>query len=203
MSAARSEPAGTAKNAASQKLHVGMRVAEITALVPGAADVMSEYGLHCFSCALGGQETLAEAAVLHGFSEEQLTELIDDLEQVRMHQPTRPTTLIITPAAARGFLDIAKSEGGTEHMLRVIVDERGGFCLEFTASTNDDDATFACAEVPELTVCADPLTLGRIGGSTIDLRDGMFKLDIPEESQACCNPASPCSCSGHATETTL
>ena len=40
---------------------------------------------------------------------------------------------------------------------------------------------------------ASPLALQRVGGGTIDMRDGRFKLDLPEEQKPCCSD-DECSC---------
>lgn len=56
-----------------------MRIAEVMAVCPEAADILVEYGLHCFSCPLGDQETLQEGAYVHGFDDWMLEELVDDL----------------------------------------------------------------------------------------------------------------------------
>jgi hypothetical protein len=49
-------------------------------------------------------------------------------------------------------------------------------------------------EVPDLILITNSETLGRIGGSTIDFRDGRFKLDVPSSAQCACKDGGACSC---------
>jgi Fe-S cluster assembly iron-binding protein IscA len=89
------------------------------------------------------------------------------------------------------------TEGRTQEALRVTLDGQGGFCLEFEAKDASDDATFGHDAVPELTIRVSDLTLVRLGGSTIDFRDGRFKLDLAEDTKkhACaCESGGSCGC---------
>lgn len=158
-----------------------MRVAEIIALCPEAADIMAEYGLHCFSCALGGAETLAEGTRMHGFDDEKLAELLDDINRAIADAPERPQVVALTADAAQGIRDIAKAEGHEGEGLSVIVDSQGGFSLEFSPEPGSSDAVFFHEEELDVRIFVEPLTLRRIGGATIDFRDGRFKLDLPGE----------------------
>tara|TARA_Y100000310_G_C20344164_1_gene651231 strand:- start:19 stop:645 length:627 start_codon:yes stop_codon:yes gene_type:complete len=170
-----------------------MRVLEIIALFPQAADIMQEYGLHCFSCHLGGVEKLEEGCKVHAMEDEMIEELLDDINTAIAEAPDREWTLEVTPEASQGIADIAKAEGREGQMLHVTVDESGGFCLEFTEKSGEFDKIFFCKEHPDVKVCASPLALQRVGGGTIDMRDGRFKLDLPEDGKSCCGEGG-CNC---------
>ncbi len=161
-----------------------MTVREIIALVPAAADIMTEYGLHCFSCSIGGVESLEEGCQMHGFDEETIEALIADVNDAIGSAPKRPQEITITADAARAIMKIANEQQRANDILVVTVDEHGGFCLEFQEKPLQGDLQFGCTEVPELKVYASVLTLSRIGGALIDLREGRFKLDVPGED--CC-----------------
>lgn len=161
-----------------------MRVLDIILLCAQASDVMAEYGLHCFSCAMGGQESLEDGCRMHDFDDETIDALVDDLNDVIKEQPLRPQELTITDAAAQSLLTIAEKEKQTENYLVVNIDEHGGFCMEFQAEKADDDCLFANETTPELKFLVSPFTLFRIGGATIDFREDRFKLDLPDD--ACC-----------------
>lgn len=169
-----------------------MRVAEIITLFPGARDIMAEWGLHCSSCSLGGMETLAEGCRMHGYDDDDLTALLADLNEGFAAIPERPATLELTAAAAQGIRDIAAAEGREGEGLAVIVDEAGGFCMEFRKDPEEGDMVFTRADEPEIRLFASPATLRRIGGATIDLRDGRFKLDLPEDACGC--HGNTCAC---------
>ena len=171
-----------------------MTVREVISLVPAAADIMLEYGLHCFSCAVGGVETLEQGCRMHGMDDDTVDALVEDINDAIGQAPKRPQTLTITKEAAQGIGAIAEKEKRDGQILVVTVDEQGGFCLEFQESPLKGDLDFTCPEVPEVQIYASVLTLSRIGGATIDMREGRFKLDLPEEEGCCGAEKSGCQC---------
>ncbi len=64
--------------------------------------------------------------------------------------------------------------------------------MEFRKEPEEESQVFFHREVPELRLFATSLTLSRIGGSTIDFREGRFKLDLEETK----NTKKECSCGG-------
>lgn len=157
-----------------------MLVSEVLMLCPTADTVLAEYGIHCTGCSYGGMETMEEGVRLHGFDEGELEELLDDLTTLLRRQPKRPETLAVTAPAAKALKEIAKKEEREGEGLLVTLDEHGSFCLEFRREPAAGERTFTNREEPDVRVMASPLTLRRIGGSTIDYREGRFKLDLPE-----------------------
>lgn len=180
-------------------LHASMKIVDILALHPGAANVLASHGLHCASCTYGSFDTLEEGASLHGMNDDAFDSLMEDLQTLLASVPKRPMTLTLTLSGAKALQDIAVREGKTGSYLRVIAEEGGGFCLEFTEEQHQKDFLVSHPEVPKLIVIANPETLSRIGGSTIDYREERFKLDLPtaNESQSCCSSEEGCSCSGY------
>ncbi len=174
-----------------------MRVLDIITLCPESESILAEYGLHCFHCSANAEETLADGCAVHGFDEEEIAELVDDINQLIRDLPPRPEVLTVTKPAAEAIRGIADAEGRLGQGLAVIADGRGGFCLEFQDSASDDDKTFAHADVPDVRLFASSLSLKRIGGSIIDFRDGKFKLDMPEEAASkACACGGKCGCDG-------
>lgn len=169
-----------------------MRVSDILALCPEATGIVAEYGLHCFSCASNTMETLEEGCQSHGFTDDDIDDLVTDLNTLLRERPERPATLTVTESAAKALQDIAESEGKKTEGLAVIADEHGGFCMEFRSAAEKGDKIFGHEEVPRLKVFASVLTLQRIGGSRIDYREGRFKLDM--EGDACGCGSGECGC---------
>lgn len=172
-----------------------MPILEIVTLIPEAKKVLAEYGLHCFSCAGSEFETLQEGCMSHGFADEEIDELVDDLNQMLAEMPARPETLTITTAAAHAIGKIAADENRKDEFLAVIADATGGFCMEFRPEPDAADHTFKNSDVPSVRILASPLTLKRIGGAVIDFRDGRFKLDLPEDAGKI-----GCGCSGEMAD---
>ena len=158
-----------------------MRVADVSALVPDAQSVLATYGIHCAGCSIGGAETLAEGCRLHGFGEDDIVLLLEDLNALLKETPKKPATLILTPAAAKALKDVRKGKNGAEEELLVTTDGQGGFCMEFLKEIPSGTRAFHHREEPDVQIYALPLTLRRIGGSVIDFREGRFKLDLAGE----------------------
>ncbi len=173
-----------------------LRVSDILTLCPPAKEALAEYGIHCAGCSMNMQETLAEGGMLHGFSDEEVDALVDDINDMMKSMPARPEELTITAAAARAIKEVAKRERRKEKGLAVIVDENGGFCMEFKNKPAKDEKVFKNDEVSDIKVFASVLTLRRIGGSTIDFRDGRFKLDLPQDDAM----NASCGCSDGACD---
>jgi Fe-S cluster assembly iron-binding protein IscA len=172
-----------------------MRVIDIVTLVPQAADVMAAWGLHCSGCSMGGLESLAEGCNAHGYGDEEIQLLLEDIEEARRTAPARPASIIVTAEAACAVRQIGMQEKklpSDTAGLSVILDGEGGFCMEFRDRCDEGDKVFINAEEPDVRVFASLLTLGRIGGATIDFREGRFKLDLPEDACSCSEQGCGC-----------
>lgn len=182
----------TKKNAIPE-VHADMNVLEIIALHPDATGILEAYGLHCVGCAFGGLDTLETGAKSHGLTDDDVENMLTDLRDLLLKAPKKPDVLTLTESAAKALLEIAKGEGKETCLLRVMTDDAGGFCMEFTETVKTDDCTFIAKGVDGAALIADPATLFRVGGSTVDFRDGRFKLDMPT-TQASCGCGGNCRC---------
>lgn len=163
-----------------------MRVSEILALLPEAGPTVARYGLSCFSCEARDHETLEEGCRTHGFSEEDIDDLVSDLNELLVSRPPRPETLSVSKEAALRLREVLEAEGKAGWVLLVGVDEAGKFCLEFAEKTDGGHRIFRHDDVSGVRLAADASTLARIGGATVDFREGRFKLDLPEDAAAGC-----------------
>src|SRR3989338_615404 len=128
-----------------------MRVLDIVTLVPQAADVMAAWGLHCSGCSVGGLESLEEGCKAHGYGEEEIRLLLEDIEEARGATSARPASIIITAPAARAIRAIGEQEGKLPSEtagLSVIVDGEGGFCMEFCDAPQKGDRIFLNTSKP-------------------------------------------------------
>lgn len=174
-----------------------MNVLEIIALHPGAADVLSVYGLNCHQCAFNQLDSLDAGARTHGLGDDDIENIVNDLNDLLKNSPPRPKELTLTKPAAEALLGIAKQEGKDSCLLRVTSDDAGGFCMEFADVTDDGDVQFAHVDVDNVALIAAHDTLARIGGSTVDFRDGRFKLDLAKSFATCGCDGKACSCGKH------
>lgn len=172
-----------------------MRVLEILALLPDAEKLLAEYGLHCFHCSQNATETLLDGCKSHGFSDEDIGDLVTDLNEMLSVQPARPQVIALTKEGAMALQNIMEAEGKLDQGLQVGLDESEGFCMEFQSVPASDDKTFCNDDMPSVRIFASPLALSRIGGATIDYRDGRFKLDMPEDATTLsCGCGGVCAC---------
>lgn len=135
----------------------------------------------------------------HGFTDQDLSDLVTDLNVMINDKPERPQTLTLTKEAALQLTDILSAEGKAGWGLQVGLDANGGFSMELVEKASSTDRTFTCADVDGVFLCASPVTLFSIGGATIDFRDGRFKLDLPDDltkKQSCCQGKDACDCGG-------
>ncbi|TSC80475.1 MAG: hypothetical protein G01um101425_129 [Candidatus Peregrinibacteria bacterium Gr01-1014_25] len=175
------------------KITGAMRVQEIITILPEAEPVLARYGLHCFACDYSDIETLEDGCASHGFPAEDIAMLVGELNELLRARPARSQTLNVTQPAAEHLRAIAEAEQRLSQALEVVADGHGGFCMEFRADIPAEALVFSHSAV-DLTIIALPLTLARIGGATIDFREGRFKLDLPEERGCCGKKSEECGC---------
>jgi Fe-S cluster assembly iron-binding protein IscA len=176
-----------------------MRVSDILTILPEAEGLFAQYGLHCNGCSIAGAETLADATNMHSMKEEEINDLLTDLHILLARRPARLQTITVTADAATALGNILATEGKAGWVLHVGVDEAGGFNMEIVKKALPDDHLFTQSDV---TVSASSLTLATIGGSTIDYREGRFKLDLPAVAPAGAKAGCACENGPHSAEAT-
>ncbi len=169
----------------SGKIPGTMRVRDVVALLPGAATLLAEYGLPCSGCLFGGQESLEEGCRLHGFSTEKVDDLLSDLSALFQSLPPSPSTLTITNDAARALEATMTSQGGRKNILCVGLDDDGRFCLTSLRRAPPDAMELSHGKTSSVRIVTIPLLLHRIGGATLDYREGRFTLDLPKQVEGC------------------
>lgn len=170
-----------------------MNVQELAELHPSAGDILATYGLHCIGCAYSEVETLEEGAKAHGLTDDDIDNILIDLEDLLKNEGEKPLTLTITESAAHALSVIARQEKKEGWFLSVTTDDAGKFCMEFVAHKDSDHHTFGHPNVPTLSILASTDTLQRIGGATIDHREGRFKLDLMKSKMCGCDEKG-CAC---------
>lgn len=177
------------------RISKSMRVSDILTLLPNAELLLAQYGLSCYSCAANAYETLEDGCRSHGMPEAEIDDLVTDLNELMKDRPERPQTLSITESAALALKELMASQGKAGWGITVGLDDGGGFAMEFAEKESSGDQVFANESVPDLRLFATSLTLASIGGSTIDLREGRFKLDLPgAQKKGCACGGAGCGC---------
>jgi hybrid cluster-associated redox disulfide protein len=57
-------------------------IADVLEKFPDAGMIFFEKGLHCVGCAASSFETIEQGCKVHGFSDEEIDKLIDELNEV-------------------------------------------------------------------------------------------------------------------------
>lgn len=80
-----------------------MRLGDIIAAYPGAAAVVSKYGLHCSGCHANVLDTLEVGARGHGLGEVEIRAMVWEINQVAQGKPVVPAPAAAAPAKASDF----------------------------------------------------------------------------------------------------
>ncbi|OGJ60500.1 hypothetical protein A3A67_02675 [Candidatus Peribacteria bacterium RIFCSPLOWO2_01_FULL_51_18] len=180
------------KPAEKRKIESGDSIAELVRLFPKADEILAAYGLFCQHCVQSDIDTLEEGARLHGLTDDDIWNLVDDLNEMAGKEPKKPRKISITFKAAEALKIIAREENKTGQALRVTADESGRFCMEFEPKAGKDDFVFSHQKIPEMSLIASASALKRIGGSKIDFKNGKFTLDL---DHICGDCDGSCGCS--------
>ncbi|MCB9809788.1 hypothetical protein H6771_02340 [Candidatus Peribacteria bacterium] len=156
-------------------------IQEILLLMPEAEELLTDYGLSCSNCAVGGTETLQEAMTLHRYSEETLELLLADLEDYadELHVP-QPLCLTVTPAAltALSALQTEQDLPGAALLIEYIPDgtNAGSYALDFIT----DAHRYPHTRQQLLTIATTTESLPQVQGATLDSTDGEFTVTPAE-----------------------
>jgi CMP-N-acetylneuraminate monooxygenase len=63
-------------------IHENMSIEQMLESVPQAERILRRYGLYCFSCGKGFQETIRQGALTHGLMDKDISRLVQELNQV-------------------------------------------------------------------------------------------------------------------------
>jgi iron-sulfur cluster assembly protein len=175
------------------KISPQMTIDEIFATFPERsqhlAQIMAQAGLNCVGCQAATWETLESGVLGHGYSEEEMQGLIDQMNEV-IATPIDSSKITMTKRAAEKFKQIAASEGKEGSALRFA--DRSGGCggfeyeLSFSKKPTTTDQIFHSFGVD---IHVDQGVVGRLLGSEIDYLDGLngagFKVTNPNVKRAC------------------
>ena len=136
-----------------------MTVGEVVSLFPGAADILMGYGLHCVGCHANAFETVEQGVLGHGYTMEEVEELIEDLNEAwqdsqddaspkTLHKESENMEISITDFALEKIQSIAELENKAGYPLRVAARKVGPqlkYSLDFVEpqSTSATDKGFS------------------------------------------------------------
>lgn len=176
-----------------EKITREMTIEDIFAKFPAKAQKLAQEitntGLHCVGCQAATWETLEAGMLGHGYSEEEIDRLVEDLnailsEEVDLH------SINLTKRAANKFKQILKEEKKEGWGLR-FGDKAAGcsgfeYTLDFSKEANEDDQIFSSHGID---IHVNKGAVKRLLGSEIDYVDGLnnsgFKITNPNVKSSC------------------
>lgn len=169
-----------------------MTIQEVFSKFPSKAQKlaleMSRAGLNCVGCSASTWETVESGVLRHGYTDEQLEELLRKLNAILAEESDR-TTITLTEQAAEKFKSFANAADKPGAALRF--DERPAGCsgfeyvLEFSDGATDDDVQF---ESNGVHIHVYKEALDRLQGCEIDYVEGLqsgFKISNPNVNSSC------------------
>lgn len=174
-------------------IHRQMTIKHILSAYPHKAQLLAQEitnaGLHCVGCQAATWETLEAGMLGHGMSNEQIDGLVVKLNNV-LKAKMDPTTISITPRAAKKYLEILNEEGKAGWGMRF--EEKMAGCSGFQASidysekASDEDEIFFSEGIQ---IHVFKPMVPKLIGSVIDFVDSLhgsgFKISNPNVRSSC------------------
>jgi iron-sulfur cluster assembly accessory protein len=170
-----------------------MTIEEIFARFPHKsqklAQEMTNRGLHCVGCGAAVWETLEAGMLSHGFSPEDVEEMLVRLNEI-LAEEADLSTITLTKRASDKYRQILKEEGKEGWGLRFGIRAAGcsGFeyVLDYSQKATADDEIFLSQGIEIHVQKAD---VPQLIGSEIDFVDGLngsgFKISNPNAKGSC------------------
>lgn len=177
-----------------QKIHRHLTIDQILSMFPFKAQRLSQEitnaGLHCIGCQAATWETLEAGMFGHGMDEAAIDKLVHRLNNLLNEPEANPTTISLTPRAAKKFISILSEEEKQGWGLR-FGDRMAGcsgfeYVLDYSEKAEADDEIF---ESNGIQIHVNKGSAKRLLGSEIDYVDGLqgsgFKVSNPHVKASC------------------
>ena len=190
-------------------IHKDMVVGDIVGLYPETADIIMNYGLHCIGCHYNAFETLEQGILGHGYTDEELQQLLSELNdhvsRLREEPESKADSLApeaekmeihLTPDALNKMKSIIKKEKKSGMVLRLEV--TGVTVFKYTLNFVDPKETRVSEKMFSFSrgtvkLLADKRDYQKINGLLIDyVKEGEkegFKMKNPHQERQLLQPA--------------
>ena len=183
-----------------QEIKKDMIIGDILAINPGKthkiANILTDFGIHCVGCGAAGFETLEEGVLAHGYSEEELNQLVGKLNEVLKEKTETPSfenkgefKINFTESALTKLKEIIKSEAKGE-ILRISVLPGGcsGYTYDMEIIQNPIEGDFPVQQ-DGLNLSIDSESIELLNGTEVEFVDSLkesgFKFNNPNATRAC------------------
>jgi len=186
-----------------QKLSRDTIISEILEKNPSKSRLLTEmlldFGIHCVGCGASTVETLGQGVLGHGYNEDQLNKLVDDLNKVIESEdqgnslkviPAQDFKLTLTNQAIKKVRESIEQSGNSNSTLRVSVVTGGcsGYLydLQFIDTPSKEDLNF---KQDNVNIAVDKGSMDSLNGMEIDFLDTLnesgFKFNNPNAEHGC------------------
>ncbi|MFB6246107.1 MAG: iron-sulfur cluster assembly accessory protein [Candidatus Pacearchaeota archaeon] len=168
------------------------------------AEILLDFGIHCFACGAAVYENLEQGVLGHGYSEEDLQRLLRDLNRAvgedipeDAHKTSELSTLknfdIKFTEGALEKIKQAMEQSNREHPILRVSALGDGCCglkyhMEFLDSPGKSDVSF---KKDNIDVCIDKESMEDLNGAEVDYvekeNDSGFKFKNPNEGSCGCS----------------
>jgi iron-sulfur cluster assembly accessory protein len=163
---------------------------------PNAAEIMQQFGLHCFGCSVNVFETLEEGILGHGMPKSTLTEMLKALNGslTDYQKDLSEKGIVLTERGALKIVEIAQMEQRKRYGIRVKMLEEGGCCSGATYSMDFEEYAQEGDKIlgfhHGVTLFLDKDSFEKMKGSRIDYIETYeaagFKIDNPNVTEGAC-----------------
>lgn len=163
---------------------------------PNAAEIMQQFGLHCFGCSVNVFETLEEGILGHGMPKSTLTEMLKALNgSLKDYQKNLSEKgIVLTERGALKIVEIAQMEERKRYGIRVKILGDGGCCSGATYSMDFEEYAQEGDKIlgfhHGVTLFIDKDSFEKMKGSRIDYIETYeaagFKIDNPNVTEGAC-----------------
>lgn len=167
-----------------------MTISQVLEIHPKAAQIMQEFGLHCFGCSINVLETLEQGILGHGMQPSILEDMLETLngDYTRYKSDIAEKGVALSEGGALKIVEIAQMEGRKTYGIRVKMLESEGKCkckpmysMDFEEHAEEGDKILGFHH--GVTLFIDPKSFERMRGSEIDYIETVeaagFKIENP------------------------
>lgn len=178
---------------APEHIHAQMTIQELLSNFPAhsqrLAQELTQIGLQCVGCQASVYETIEAGMKRHGMDDRAIEKLLNTLNSI-LEENSDPTTVTLTPRAAKKYLSILEAEEKEGWGLR-FADKPAGcsgfeYVLDYSEKANPEDKVYM-SEGIEIHVHRGSIT--RLEGALIDYVDGLhasgFKISNSKARSSC------------------
>jgi len=184
------------------------RISRILKEIPDSVELFLEYNLDCFSCDASDTERLNQGLESHGYTETQINEfverlqqMIDKIQQVKLTPVATPDKTIQVTEDGTKIAGLLFTTQAIQAISELNQDSKDFFCIKVTAggcsgysyeydyyeTQPDNSETFTLTDSLELAL--DLYSYHKLKGSTVDfkfaLKDSGLKIINPNSKTAC------------------